>query len=246
MAAKRVGYEDIAAEYRKKIESGELSPGDMLPSVKALAREFGGVADTTVIRALRMLKLEGLTLPKPGVGTVVAGPVSESIATRVARHAATGSAMARNESSRILRIDTVGASESVASRMGVEPGTPVLMRHRVVSRRGVPVHLSTSYYPAYVSAVAPELSDPVSTGGSRELAAERLGSEQKEVIQEVSARPATQEEKSTLGLSGDPVYVLQTMRTVTLTDDRVVEVAVRVASSSTVVRWVTDLRPGGE
>ncbi|MFD6372767.1 UTRA domain-containing protein [Streptomyces roseolus] len=115
-----------------------------------------------------------------------------------------------------------------------------------MSRHGVPVHLSTSYYPAYVSAVAPELSDPVSTGGSRELAAERLGSEQKEVIQEVSARPATQEEKSALGLSGDPVYVLQTMRTVTLTDDRVVEVAVRVASSSTVVRWVTDLRPGGE
>lgn len=238
-----VGYKAIAEAYRTKIESGELRPGDMLPSVKAIAREYGGVADTTVVRALRVLKMEGLTIPKSGVGTVVAGPVSESIATRVTRHATTGSAMARNESSRILSIGTVGADESIAGRMGVEPGTPVLKRHRVVSRHGVPVHLSTSYYPAYVAAATPELSNPVSTGGSRELAAERLGSPQKQVIEEVSARPATQDEKSALGLDGDPVYVLQTVRTVTLVDGRTVEVAVRVASSSTVLRWVTDLHP---
>lgn len=236
------GYPEIAQHFRRQIRDGTLRPGDTLPSFKAASEQFG-VAHTTVNRAYRVLKMEGLTLAKPGVGTIVAGPASNNIGTRVALYATTGSALDGGEVSRILEVGTTGADELVASRLDVSPGTPVQVRRRVVSRNGLPVHLSSSYYPAYVVAVTPELAEPVSTGASRELAAERLGLAQDQVLEEVTSRHATTAEKEALGLTASEVVVTQVVRTVTLEDGRVVEVAVKVAEGSTILRWTTSLRP---
>ncbi|CAL9618421.1 Mannosyl-D-glycerate transport_metabolism system repressor MngR (plasmid) [Streptomyces sp. enrichment culture] len=240
--SENTGYADIAAHYRQKIQSGELRPGDTMPSLRKVCEQFG-VAQTTANRAFRKLKMEGLTIAKPGVGTVVSGPISNNIGTRVALHAATGKALDGGETSQILEVGTTGADELVASRLDVTPGTPVHVRRRLVSRDGVPVHLSSSYYPAYVIAVTPELTQPVSTGGSRELAAERLGVAQEEVLEEVTSRHATDQEKAALGLTAENVPVTQVVRTVTLTDGRVVEVAVKVSGGSTILRWRTPLCP---
>jgi GntR family transcriptional regulator len=104
------------------------------------------------------------------------------------------------------------------------------------------VHLSSSYYPAYVIGVTPELMEPVSTGASRELAAERLGSPQARVLEEVTSRFALESEKATLGLTAGDVIVTQVVRTVVLEDGRIVEVAVKVAGGSTILRWSTSLQ----
>lgn len=235
------GYAEIAAHYRQQIQDGTLRPGDTMPSLRQVCEEFG-VAQTTANRAYRALKMEGLTIPKPGIGTVVAGPISNNVSTRVSLHAATGSALGGGETSQILEVGTTGADELVAPRLEVAPGTPVHVRRRLVSRGGVPIHLSSSYYPAYVIAVTPELTQPVSTGASRELAAERLGSPQDRVLEEVTSRFALESEKAALGLTAGDVIVTQILRTVTLEDGRVVEVAVKVAGGSTVLRWSTSLR----
>lgn len=235
-----VGYTVIAAHYRRQIQDGELRPGDTMPSMRQV-REHFGVALTTANRAYRMLKMEGLTLPKSGVGTVVAGPISNNISARVRLHEATGRALGGGETSQILEVGTTGADELVAPRLDVAPGTPVHVRRRLVSRNGVPVHVSSSYFPAYVIAVTPELTEPVSTGGSRELAAERLGVAQQQVLEEVTSRLATEPEKTALGLTTGDVIVTQVVRTVTLADDRVVEVAVKVTGGSTILRWSTSL-----
>jgi GntR family transcriptional regulator len=235
------GYAEIAAYYRQRIQDGELRPGETMPSLRQVCDRFG-VAQTTANRAFRMLKMEGLTLPRAGVGTIVAGPISNNISARVLMHQATGKALGGGETSRILEVGTTGADELVAPRLDVTPGTPVYVRRRVVSRGGVPVHLSSSYYPAYVIAVTPELTEPVSTGGSRELAAERLGVAQEQVLEEVTSRLATESEKTTLGLTAGDVVVTQVIRTVTLEDGRVVEVAVKVAGGSTILRWSTSLK----
>ncbi|QKW48129.1 GntR family transcriptional regulator [Streptomyces microflavus] len=234
--SERTGYAEIAAHYRQQIQDGALSPGDTMPSLREVCERFN-VANTTANRAYRVLKLEGLTLPKAGVGTVVAGPISNNIATRVKLHESTGKALGGGETSRITEVGTVGADELVAPRLDVAPGTPVHVRRRVVSRNGAPVHFSSSYYPAYVIAVTPELTEPVSTGGSRELAAERLGSAQAHVLEEVTARFATETEKSALGLTAGNVIVNQVVRTVHLADGRVVEVAVKIAGGTTILRW---------
>ncbi|MER6582200.1 TetR/AcrR family transcriptional regulator C-terminal domain-containing protein [Nonomuraea sp. NPDC001023] len=63
----------IAAELRRRIEGGELRPGDLLPSTRQIVREFG-VAMATASKALTALRQAGLARPVPGVGTVVDTP----------------------------------------------------------------------------------------------------------------------------------------------------------------------------
>lgn len=63
-------YARIAAELRRRIETGELRPGDRVPSTRAVTQRWG-VAMATATKALAVLRQEGLVRPVPGVGTVV-------------------------------------------------------------------------------------------------------------------------------------------------------------------------------
>jgi AcrR family transcriptional regulator len=66
-------YQAIAAELRRRIEAGELRPGDRVPSTRALVRDFG-VAMATATKALQALQADRLVHAAPGVGTVVGPP----------------------------------------------------------------------------------------------------------------------------------------------------------------------------
>jgi DNA-binding GntR family transcriptional regulator len=233
------GYADIAAHFREQIATGQLRPGDRLPTLREVMAQFD-VAQQTASRAYKALKAEGLTQATTGGGTIVALASSDNIASRVRSWAATGKALGTGETSQILEVGTVGADETVASRLEIEPGSPVHVRRRVVRRDGAPIHLSSSYYAAFVVAATPELAQLVSTGGSRELAAERLGTTQDRVLEEVTSRLATEPEKEALGLTGSTI-VTQVVRTVFLADGRIVEVAVKVCSGSTVLKWSSPL-----
>ena len=190
-----------------------------------------------------MLKTEGLTRATTGGGTAVADNRSSNISSRVRSWATTGRALSTGETSQIVEVGTVSADEAVATRLEVEPGSPIYVRRRIVSRGGAPVHLSSSYYPTNVIDATPELTQPTSTGGSRELAAERLGADQDRVLEEVTSRLASDDEKAALNLTGSgPVVLTQVTRTVWLTDGRVVEVAVKVCPGATVLKWSTALR----
>ncbi|GAB2618625.1 GntR family transcriptional regulator [Paractinoplanes abujensis] len=67
-------YRRIVGEIRRRIESGLLQPGDRVPSARAITREWG-VAIATATKVHATLREQGLTISRPGVGTVVAGPV---------------------------------------------------------------------------------------------------------------------------------------------------------------------------
>ncbi|MBU2662781.1 TetR/AcrR family transcriptional regulator C-terminal domain-containing protein [Actinoplanes bogorensis] len=67
-------YRRIVTEIRRRIEAGELRPGDRVPSARGITREWG-VAIATATKAHAALRDEGLTISRPGAGTVVAGPV---------------------------------------------------------------------------------------------------------------------------------------------------------------------------
>ncbi|HZX07885.1 GntR family transcriptional regulator [Kribbella sp.] len=66
-------YQVIAAALRRRIQAGELLPGDRVPSTRALTRDFG-VAMATATKALQVLQAERLVHASPGVGTVVGPP----------------------------------------------------------------------------------------------------------------------------------------------------------------------------
>ena len=63
-------YEQIAARVRVAVASGDLAPGDSLPSVRALARELR-VNPATVVRAYRDLAADGFVETRHGQGTFI-------------------------------------------------------------------------------------------------------------------------------------------------------------------------------
>ena len=65
-------FEQVAAEIRRAILEGEAKPGERLPPAKDLAAELG-VNTNTVLRALRLLRDEGLLEFRRGRGVTVAG-----------------------------------------------------------------------------------------------------------------------------------------------------------------------------
>ncbi|HEX7939914.1 MAG TPA: GntR family transcriptional regulator [Gemmatimonadaceae bacterium] len=63
-------YAQIAARLRVAIASGELKPGDGLPSVRQLAGKLR-INPATVVQAYRELEVEGLVSTRQGAGSFV-------------------------------------------------------------------------------------------------------------------------------------------------------------------------------
>jgi len=65
-------HDQVASEIRRAIAEGEAGPGDRLPLAKDLAAVLG-VNKNTVLRALHLLRDEGLLEFRRGRGITVAG-----------------------------------------------------------------------------------------------------------------------------------------------------------------------------
>ena len=75
-------YEQVAGEIRRAIADGEAKPGERLPPAKDLAAVLE-VNANTVLRALRVLRDEGLLEFRRGRGITVAGtPERGAVITR--------------------------------------------------------------------------------------------------------------------------------------------------------------------
>lgn len=61
-------YARVLRELRQRLDSGEWDKGEALPTIAALAAEYG-VARGTAARALRTLEVEGLVRIVPRWGT---------------------------------------------------------------------------------------------------------------------------------------------------------------------------------
>lgn len=64
-------YEQIVRAVKKAVATGQLQPGQQMPSVRVISRELG-VNPNTVQRAISRLTDEGVLTSHPGAGSFVA------------------------------------------------------------------------------------------------------------------------------------------------------------------------------
>ncbi|MFJ5231128.1 TetR/AcrR family transcriptional regulator C-terminal domain-containing protein [Kitasatospora sp. NPDC088391] len=124
-------YEQIAAELRERIESGDLRPGDRVPSTREITRRWS-VAMATATKVLAELRTRGLVRAVPGVGTVVA----ENTGTAAAARPATRPAQAARRPAAdggLTAERIVTAAVAVADAEGLE----ALSMRRVAAELGV-------------------------------------------------------------------------------------------------------------
>lgn len=128
-------YLRIAGEIRRRIASGELRPGDPVPSTRRITQDWG-VAMATATKALGALNQEGLVRAVPGVGTVVAEHSRQ-------RATAPGRQLSRERIIRtaIALADEEGLGALSMRRLATEFGTSTMALYRHVPSKGELVRL---------------------------------------------------------------------------------------------------------
>ena len=166
-------YRQIAEELRRKIDSGELTPGSQLPTEDELM-EIHPASRNTVRGAMKELTIPGLVNTLHGKGTFVAEQVNP-IVTTLTTDPETGSgggeglvyttevrARGREATTSGLRVEVQQAPEAVADALRIPPGSDVISRHEQRFVDGRPWSLQTSFYPRSLAERAPRLQDPAS------------------------------------------------------------------------------------
>ncbi|MER6817924.1 GntR family transcriptional regulator [Spirillospora sp. NPDC000708] len=125
----RPPYEQMAAEMRARIMAGDLAPGTQLPSTAHLVAEFG-VSNTTVQKALAVLKAEGYLTSRQGKGVYVRDRQPFRVEVGAYFAPAPG-----GYSYELLEVGEVPAPNAVAAAFNIADGDHVLLGR--VSKSGV-------------------------------------------------------------------------------------------------------------
>lgn len=212
------GYADVADHFRMRIRSGELAPGDALPSVAEIRAQFD-VAAKTVSRALGVLKGEGLVASRGALGTVVTkNPLVITGADRLDRMARNGLRYAPGESSSGHRVMRRSVHDpEVCEALDLEPGDEVTIRIRTFRQDGRATSVGVSVYPPRTVAQVPELAEEARMQRYfGEIFAERTSQEVVKGQRTARARQASQDELEALQIDAPPhisVAVLVTTQT---------------------------------
>ncbi|MFR9787492.1 TetR/AcrR family transcriptional regulator C-terminal domain-containing protein [Streptomyces sp. MB22_4] len=126
-------YSRIVGELRRRIETGELAPGDRVPSTREITRQWG-VAMATATKVLTELRREGLVRAVPGVGTVVAAPAGPA---RPPRPAVAGRQGGRADAPSAPSALTLGRIVTAAVAVADAEGLAAVSMRRVAAGLGV-------------------------------------------------------------------------------------------------------------
>lgn len=143
----RPPYVQVTNHYRDLIMNGDLRPGERLPTISAIAEEWG-VARATASKAVGQLQVEGLIYTSPQ-GSFVGDPFGTS---RTPRDRITTKAPHRpgsnGETITVTAAEIVDAPPYVADLLGVEPRTQIIRREEIVSCGGRARALTVDWIPA--------------------------------------------------------------------------------------------------
>lgn len=213
----RPPYRQIADHLRAAIDTGELEPGDQLPS-EAELKDHYGVARMTARQAIQELRTEGRVVAEQGRGVFVRQPppVRRLASDRFSReHRMAGHAAFLAEAERTgfqprvdqIEVTRVTAPDFVHDRLRLEEPL-VLSRSRRYSADDRPVELAVSYVPLAL-AEGSAITEIETGPGGVYARLEDAGHTLDRFVEEVTARMPTAEERHRLELqAGVPVIIV--------------------------------------
>ena len=220
-------YQVIARDLRERIESGELLPGDRLPTELEL-RDRYGAARNTVRDAVRSLATLGLVVSRQGQGTFVAPRLRPFVTTlspgpEKGLSGAEGDAALTEARSRHRRpsasaptVETLLATRDIARQLGVPEGTAVIVRRQERYLDGQPWSLQTTAYPmefAMQGAMGLLMAQDI-PGGSVAYLSDMLGVTEVGYRDLIQVRPPTADEAEFFALADNGrVAVVSCVRT---------------------------------
>jgi len=153
-------YMQVVAALRSAVESGRYRPGDLLPSDREIAAEWG-VSRATAQKSLAVLRSEGIAEAQVGVGTrVVALPAPRHASgqDRALSVRQSGRIYRQGEYARIISAAVAPAPADVAEVLGIPEGADTIKRVRVTyGPDDVPGSASTSWFRGEWAEQAPQL-----------------------------------------------------------------------------------------
>jgi GntR family transcriptional regulator len=147
-AARKSGlpaYKRIQDSIVKRIERGDLKPGDAVESERSLAR-LHGVSLMTARHALVGLERESRVERRHGAGTFVAAPKIHF--NRLTSFSEQLAARSLDSSSRVVTLKIVDDEHEIAARLSLPPASRLLKIERVRLGSGEPFAVETSYISA--------------------------------------------------------------------------------------------------
>ncbi|MBP0460604.1 GntR family transcriptional regulator [Streptomyces montanisoli] len=201
-------YEEIAESLRVRIGSGEFPPGGVLPSGRDLAEQWS-VSRATVVKAMDVLRHDGVVAARQGTGFVV----NESPIARPAGARRAGSARVTGGMP-FLRVggpDWREPPTQVTAALRLDPGVAALRRVRVLQMPdGTPHSYVEAWFPPDVAEPSPRLvgTAPIAEGTTRYVR-RQTGRFPVEGVDSTTIRMATATETEHLGLTAPaPVAVV--------------------------------------
>jgi GntR family transcriptional regulator len=203
-------YQQIADALRHEIQTGTYRPGDRLPSESELRDRFK-VSGNTVRAAIVQLRAEGFVTSHQGRGVFVREQaVPRRMSTDISEGRGFYTSLERQglQPATKTTVTRGPASTLVAEWLGVDPGTEIVIRARVLRTEGErPAGLATSYFPTWVVDAAPNVADP-NVSGLPVWLRDAFGPTYSEDI--IDARMPTNEERTALELPEDsPVLIIR-------------------------------------
>lgn len=135
-------YQRIQSVIRKRIDSGQLHPGDAVPSERDLAK-LHHVSLMTARHALATLEREGLVERRRGIGTFVAPPKIHF--NKLMSYTEQMAARSLTAGAKVLFAKLVYNENEAAARLSLPPTSGLLKLERVRHTAGEPFALETCY-----------------------------------------------------------------------------------------------------
>jgi len=138
-------YQRIQGAIRKRIDSGQLHPGDAVASERDLAK-IHQVSLMTARHALASLEREGIVERRRGIGTFVAAPKIHfnKLMSYTEQMASRGLAAG----SKVVAAKVIEQEDEIAARLMLPAGSKMIKIERVRHTSDEPFALETCYLPA--------------------------------------------------------------------------------------------------